>query len=253
MRLENEAMNEFSTQMNSGAMALALAAVHIFASRLKALEAQPRSRWLSAAGGVSVAYVFLELLPELHRGQHTLERATASSWIAALESHVYAIALLGLAIFYGLERLAKCARRQRQSDGQATAGAGVFWTHIVSFGAFNALIGCLLHERDFGSTQKLLLFAVAIGLHFVVNDYGLRQHHRHRYDRLGRWILAVAVIVGWIVGALVVLHQPTLAVVFAFLAGAIILNALEEELPEERESRFWSFALGGAGYAALIL
>lgn len=44
-----------------------------------------------------------------------------------------------------------------------------------------------------------------------------------------------------------------IAVIFAFLAGSIIFNVLKEELPEERQSRFWAFAVGVAIYAALLL
>ena len=40
---------------------------------------------------------------------------------------------------------------------------------------------------------------------------------------------------------------------FAFLAGGIVLNVLKEELPRERKSRFWAFALGTVAYAALLL
>ncbi|NJL21613.1 MAG: hypothetical protein HC895_13625, partial [Leptolyngbyaceae cyanobacterium SM1_3_5] len=43
------------------------------------------------------------------------------------------------------------------------------------------------------------------------------------------------------------------AVLFAFLAGGIVLNVLKEELPEDRESHFWSFAIGAIGYAVLLL
>ena len=44
-----------------------------------------------------------------------------------------------------------------------------------------------------------------------------------------------------------------LAVLFAFLAGGVILNVIKEELPEEQESLFWAFALGAALYTALLL
>ncbi|WP_226480697.1 universal stress protein [Natrinema amylolyticum] len=47
------------------AFALALALVHLFAGRLGFSGPIPRSRWLSFAGGVSVAYVFVHLLPEV--------------------------------------------------------------------------------------------------------------------------------------------------------------------------------------------
>ena len=40
---------------------------------------------------------------------------------------------------------------------------------------------------------------------------------------------------------------------FALLAGGVIMNVLKEELPEERESCFWALALGAAVYAALLL
>ena len=39
----------------------------------------------------------------------------------------------------------------------------------------------------------------------------------------------------------------------AFLAGGVVMNVLKEELPEERESRFWAFALGTALYTMLLL
>ena len=47
-----------------------LCLVHVFAHRLKFLDGTPRSRWLSAAGGISLAYVFLHFMPELAHGQH---------------------------------------------------------------------------------------------------------------------------------------------------------------------------------------
>lgn len=39
----------------------------------------------------------------------------------------------------------------------------------------------------------------------------------------------------------------------AFLGGGVVLNVLKEEVPSERQSRFWAFAAGAAGYAALLL
>lgn len=45
------------------AYALALALVHLLVGKLPFIDAVPRSRWLSIAGGVSVAYVFVHILP----------------------------------------------------------------------------------------------------------------------------------------------------------------------------------------------
>lgn len=98
-----------------------------------------------------------------------------------------------------------------------------------------------------------MLFSVAMALHFVVNDYGLREDHKGLYTRIRRWVLATAVFVGWLVGLLVEIPEPAIAVMNAFLSGGIILNVLKEELPRERESRFWPLALGAAIYAAILL
>jgi hypothetical protein len=69
----------------------------------------------------------------------------------------------------------------------------------------------------------------------------------------GRWILAAAPLLGWLVGVLVELPPIATSALFAFLAGGVVLNVLKEELPEDRESRFWAFAAGTAGYALLLL
>ena len=56
--------------------AVTLALVHLLAGGLRFLRGTPRSVWLSAAGGVSVAYVFVHVLPELAEGQEAVRRAS---------------------------------------------------------------------------------------------------------------------------------------------------------------------------------
>ena len=230
-----------------------LAAVHLFSGRMRFLDASPRSRWLSAAGGVSVAYVFVHLLPDLAEEQETVLGAVGESF-TFLEYHVYLVALVGLVAFYGLERAAKASRgRGRRAGGEDATGAGVFWLHTTSFALYNALIGYLMLHREEPGAGSLILFAFAMGVHFVVNDFGLREDHKVAYDRIGRWVLATAVLAGWAVGLLSEISEAALAVLFAFLAGGVIMNVLKEELPEERESRFWAFVLGAGLYAGVLL
>ncbi|MDQ3396634.1 MAG: hypothetical protein M3511_02490 [Deinococcota bacterium] len=234
-------------------LAAVLALVHFFAGRLRFLQGIPRSQWLSMAGGTSVAYVFVHLLPDLSEAQRAFESAEGPL-LGYLKHHVYLIALLGLVVFYGLERVAKGsrARRRRAGEGDST-GSKAFWLHIAFFAFYNALIGYLIFSWEPADVEGLLFFVFAIALHFVVNDYGLRNHHEADYDHLGRWVLAGAILAGWGLGNPFELHETTLAVPFAFLGGAIILNVLKEELPEERESRYWAFALGVALYTVLLL
>jgi hypothetical protein len=230
-----------------------LATVHLLAGKLRFLAVTPRSVWLSIAGGISVSYVFVHLLPDLAEEQQTIREAAGESF-GFLEYHVYLVALIGLATFYGLERSAKISRQRKRSAGKEdSTGSGVFWLHTASFALYNALIGYLLLHREQPGLGSLIFFSFAMGVHFVVNDFGLREDHKVSYDRIGRWILAAAVIAGWLAGLLFEVSEAAIAVLFAFLAGGVIMNVLKEELPEERKSRFWAFALGALAYAAILL
>jgi xanthine/uracil/vitamin C permease (AzgA family) len=87
------------------ATAVVFGLIHLFGSWLNALDEFPRSWWLSASSGTSVAYVFFHLLPAIaHEGKIAL----GDVWmLERLEAPSLSIALLGLVVFYGLEQLAR--------------------------------------------------------------------------------------------------------------------------------------------------
>jgi zinc transporter ZupT len=233
--------------------ALVLAAVHLFVGRLRMLEAVPRSRWLSVAGGVSVAYVFVHLLPEIGAAAAAVDET--DSPLAAVENHVYVVALLGFVVFYGLERFARehCDPEDLPEPTPFVVSDRAFWLHTASFAAYNALIGYLLVHQEDPDVTGTTLFVVAMALHFLVNDVGLREHHGEVYRHYGRWLLAGAVVFGVAIGYAVTVTELFVNVLFAFLAGGIVLNAIKEELPAERRSRFWAFAAGATGYTVLLI
>ncbi|MDQ3205477.1 MAG: hypothetical protein M3Q40_02985 [Pseudomonadota bacterium] len=232
-------------------IAMTLACVHLFGSSLLRLSHMPRSRWLSFASGLSVAYVFVHLLPEVAEGQRQLEE---SDWgeIIDIRAALWLVALLGLSVFYGLERMAKCSRRGSEG-GHGQTGRGVFWIHIGSFGLYNVVIGyLLLHRLDEGG-GNLMMFGLAMALHFAVNDAALNHHHRQQYRHAGRWILAGAVLGGYLIGLFLELQEAAVGALIAFIGGGVVLNVLKEELPDEHESRFLPFAAGAASYSLLLL
>lgn len=236
----------------SGLIALLLALIHIYAGKFKSLKSTPRSRWLSLGSGVSVAYVFVHILPDLGAAQ--AEFQSSVEIFDTIEHHIYLLSLLGTLAFYGLERAAKVSRQRSRQEGEGdVTQPGVFWLHMVSFALYNALIGYLLVHREEPGLSGLVVYAIAMALHFLVNDYSLSEDHKRAYERKGRWILSAAIIFGWVVGTQTTLHEVATAVLFAFLAGGIILNVLKEELPQARESRFWTFSLGAVGYSVLLL
>lgn len=235
------------------AVAIGFSIIHAIGPRLTFLQVVPRSVWLSAAGGVSVAYVFVHVLPELAEQQARFEQMPGTA-IGAVEHHVYLLSLIGLGLFYGLERMAKS--RARRSASQSTDRYRPDLAYRANLGAYalyNALIGYLLLHREEEDPRGLLIYAIAMTLHFVVNDHGLRADHGAVYDRVGRWLLAAAPLAGWAFGVAIPIPPPMIAALFGFLAGGVVLNVLKEELPENRESRFSAFASGAVLYTVLLL
>lgn len=237
------------SQLITGLIALSFALVHVLGRFMRFLRVTPRSVWLTMAGGVSLAYVFVHLLPELAASQEEL-LSTAELGSEGEGVHLYLVALAGLVMFYALERL---ARSHSQKHSTRSSGAPAFWLHLGSYALYSVLIGYLLVHREESDTWGLIIYALALGLHFVVNDQGLREHHGDLYDREGRWILALAPPLGWVLGQSVQVSSITISALFAFLAGGIVLNVLKEELPEDRESRLWALLVGASGFSALLL
>lgn len=235
------------------ALASCLGLVHIFASQTQWLSSVPQRWWVSIAGGVSIAYIFLDILPELSHAQTEIQHSSIGM-IGYLERHVYLLALLGLALFYGLEKLALRSRLYRTEEhGEDCTQPGIFWLHIVFFGIYNAILGYLLRESENHGLVACLLLFFALALHFIVNDVGLREHHKQTYDRIGRWLLAAAIVFGWALGEAFQPNEAAVAAIWALVAGGIILNVLKEELPEEQESHFGMFCAGAALYSAVLL
>ena len=250
-----------STQVwTTAPLALGLAFVHAAAKYLRLSAVVPRSGWLSFGGGVSVAYVFVHVLPELGAGQSAIEEAQ-HVLVDELAYHAYLIALAGFALFHGLERWAARARGDddeadtgitvRRVDDGDEGGHPVFWAHLFSYGLLNAIIGHLLVEN--AASGSALLFAIAMGFHFLINDDSLRRHYPEGYDRTGRWVLAAAVLGGWGLALVVHLTDPLLMAAFAFVSGGVILNVIKEELPTDRKSRFDYFVIGAALYAGVLV
>ncbi len=235
----------------TAAMAAFLALVHILSGRGGPARTAGRPTWLSLAGGASVAYVFIFILPNLCAGQSLIQNLN-TPLVGLFDRHVYLLALLGMILFYGLDRLALMARRWNKG-GPLGSDSGVFWIHLMFYALFNLMIGYLLTRREFPNPSGLFYYFAAMALYLAVNDYGLRRHFHEVHKRFGRYLLAGAVILGWAAGVVTPVHEAFVTALFAFLAGGTIMNVMKEELPDESAGKFAGFLIGAAAYAALLL
>lgn len=231
----------------AGALSLvALSLVHLAGTHWQFAERERRRLWLSIGGGATVAYVFVLLLPEV--SEAALEVGATAGEALLAEQRVYLVALLGFVVFYGVEVFAT------QQLGEETAVSSlVFWIHTAIFALYSAVIGYLLFHQEATTVSNLLFYALAMALHFSITDHGLRRHHGPEFDRVGRWLLALATLFGGVVGILTEIDTLALSMLFGFIAGAVILNVLKEELPALDQTRFAAFAAGATAYTVIIL
>lgn len=231
-------------------IALALAGLHALAGRIRRLPLLPEAATGSFAGGTAVAYVFLHLLPELTEGNESIDEALGEvlRHTPLTDLAIFLVALIGFTLFYGLDRLAR-----RCGEHGARPAAGAFWLHLGSFAVYNAVLTYGLPLRLQTGIAFALLFAVAMGLHFVLTDRSLEEHYPRRFARLGRPVLAAALLVGWL-GATFAAPTSALlvALLTAFLGGSILLNVFKEELPAGRSSSYPWFLVGVTVYGALL-
>lgn len=234
--------------------ALLLAAVYLLGASAHAGRPRWRRAWVSAAAGVSIAYVFIDVVPELGARQQAFLTTVVGRALLFPQYRGYLAALLGFILYYGLEKIVLAARTEPLDLGHRHGESDrVFRLHLTSFAAYSALIGYLLVERAGKGWLSLVLYTVAMGLHFFVTDHSLIAEHGARYLRLGRWALAAAVLVGWAIGMAAPLPVGVMVVLFGFIAGGVIINSVRGELPAEGEGRFWPFLAGAAGYAVLLM
>ena len=233
-------------------VALVFAAIFLVGGRVTYQPGQKgRRRFLSFAAGVSVAYMFVHVLPALHAIR---EFQTHSPNPAVLfpAYGVYLWTMVGFLVFYGLETMAAAQPVLIGAVGHAAGGSPQRpWLHMAGFALYTSILTYMMvwTAKD---GLALGLFALAMGLHLFTIASNLGSHYREAYRRGGA-MLALASLAGW--GAAETLQLPIQWVLnlVAFVCGGVVVNAAIAELPREKEGRYWAFLTGAASYTALLL
>jgi hypothetical protein len=243
-------------QLGSLLVAVLLACVYIFrgAARLESEAGRELRRWavVSAAAGVSIAYVFVDVLPELAAQNRALRESSATE-LAFAEQRIYILALLSFVVMYGIEHIVLKRRPARRETIAGETRDAVYWLHLLGFSAYSSLIGYLLVERAERGSGALAVYAAAMTVHFLVVNHSLAEEHGNIYRRHGHWVLAASVLGGWLLGIVAPLSEVMFARLFAVLAGGVVITSLRAELPDDRRGRFWPFCVAAIGFAVLLL
>jgi hypothetical protein len=233
-------------QFEALGLALLFAAIFAGAGRVPLPPALARRErgFVSFFAGLSLSYVFVHLLPELETAKASLK--LPGRLPLPPEAYLVSVAALaGCVLFFVLGRLPTREPAGRPHPGmQLRLAIFAFYVALVSY----SRIAMVEHGR-----LPAVLFAVAMGTHFLALDHALGRDLGALYRRHGGFVLAGASLLGWIAGATEAVGLPVMLLLFGFVAGAVIANSLIEELPDAREARIGPFLAGSLLYALILL
>ncbi|TWT05292.1 hypothetical protein FQV26_12675 [Planococcus sp. CPCC 101016] len=219
--------------------------IHIFTNYIKFLDRKRKNRLMSFVSGGSIAYVFLHLVPELTHYQEVAEEAQLTGWLESLDFVTYLATLIGIAFFYGISQLNDKSQQRNEKENDLTRPSKpVFALEIVSFSLYNMLIGYLLIDLSGDNLADYFIYFIVFSFHFIANNRVLHLTHEDLYTNIGRWVLAAAVLAGWLLYNFTETSELNIAFFSAFLTGGVILNILNDELPVEKNSSYPSFVAG---------
>lgn len=197
--------------------------------------------FVSFAGGVSVSYVFLDMLPNLVEynkpiGEYLLEKHWLTSFT---QVSIYIVALFGFLIYYGFDLFAARYETQKHDN------RGIYLLHLAMFSIYNVLITYTMSLRALTGITYTVLFTFAMALHLVLTDRKFSRMFPVRFRHFGRLVLSTALFTGWFLSAVFdPIRVLFVAFMTAFLAGSILLNVFREELPNSDLASFRWFAFG---------
>jgi hypothetical protein len=190
------------------------------------------------------------MMPELAVARETLSAATAAHTSDGMI--VYVAALIGFLLGYGLDHFQRAAGPiTAATEGQALRAE----TRHRAYGMapYVLLLTYVLVREPAVSPVAMAQYSCAIAFHFVAVDHSLRDEMGDFYDTWGRYVLAAMCVLGWALAGTTDLPEWAIALLLAFMSGAVIVNSALMELPTERNGRFWPFMLGSVTYALVLM
>jgi hypothetical protein len=228
--------------------------VHLFVHRMAFLHGS-RSLWLDVFAGVALGYLFVDILPHLASYQHKFTEATDGGLLGFLEHHAYLVTMAGFLIYLAIA-LSGNRIRAKHAPGAISLGNLPLTVGIaaLSMVVYAFLIGYMLAEQPTHRSVAGIGFGFAMAAHFIGLDHFYRDLQPRLFDTPLRYALAGAIYGGWLLGIVGELPDLVYALLFALLAGGLMVVTAVFELPRVNSARRYAgFCLGAIGFSALIL
>jgi uncharacterized membrane protein YeaQ/YmgE (transglycosylase-associated protein family) len=223
-------------------VAILLALAHLLGPWIRRGFSNHVQQVVSFGGGLAVAYVFLQLIPEIEE---------AHAYLGDVMHFLVLFSFLG---FYAVE--VRFISRGVQDGDPEEIEAGekrAFWLHVALSWFYTWMVVFALPADVSESLMVAILAGLAIGLHVTYKGFVLHGHDVREYERRGRYVLILAPLLGWLAHIIVQPSEAVFDVFIAVLAGYLMQNVFREELPSHDFARFRWMIAGALILLVLIL
>ena len=248
-------MNFDQSEISSAVAACMFSLTFLFGSQVHPLKRLIRDRRtiVSFGAGISTAYLFIRMIPEIAEAQETV--GTAGLQGTGFQNLAYVVAMIGFLVIYGLDHFLDLTRKTGKGKALHAAPGEGAEDDTRAFGMifYVFLLTYVLMEDSNVTPSETIPYAIAISFHFLAVDHSLAHSMGSRYTNFGRFALAGAALLGWGAGLLLDLSDLTIALLLAFISGGVIMNSVVMELPTERDGRLFPFVLGSLLFGTALM
>jgi len=218
------------------ACGVVLAVIHLASERLHPRHGRMRWRIISFAAGISIAYLFLHLLPETYEAADHIR-----GW-------VFVFLLAGFAVFHLIEKyIYQHAERERLVRDLKEI-------HSVSFFVYHFVVGVALAGKFEEGMLEGLLFLVPVAFHAGLSTASLSGIHGDIRERTSvRVLLSLSTLLGVVFAAFVRIPPALELSLVSFVAGVLLYIIVREFLPQKEKGEPAYFVFGLLVFAVVNL
>ena len=251
-------VGDYSTALISLLAAIVFALVSFYSFRLRSYTGKHKNQILSLFGGVTAAYVFLDLLPSLQiSNEYLKELGSNSQLITEYEDAIFLVVFLGFLLFFSLESLAAKSRRDKIKENQeleeVKASRKVYLVHFLALAFLTFVLSFTLMFEYQASIVSGLLFTFAVSLHLFITDNTMLDNYGDTIIRSGRYVATIIPVAGWLASVVFPEKIAEAYILLAFISGAILYQSIKDEIPSVYKKRSLALFLTGAILYALLL
>lgn len=218
-------------------MAFAIAAAHFLGEELDSYLVDYKEQVTSFSAGVSITYIFVQLMPEFHR----LARDSGEL--------IFIFPMIGFSSIHLLEKyVAKSglARERMREDYGEIHTVFLFMYH----GAIGYLIASLIAENAVSG----LLFFLPIFLHVAVSSLSITELHESFFRRNSvKLLVSLAPVIGVLIHRFVEVADGYFNPVFGTVIGMFFYVVIRDSMPKADRGQPLEYIAGTLIYLAVII